>query len=99
MTREVTLSPSAGRLSLNSLFLIFPVTSSAKLMNMMSSPMDDTLPVNSVPLGLFFANVSKISSDNCFIPSDILSLCGSIPKITASTSCPFENDLTASSSD
>ena len=30
-------------------------------MNMMSSPIDDTWPVNSVPLGLFFANVSKNS--------------------------------------
>ena len=56
------LSPSEGRLSLNSLLLILPITSSAKLIKIKSSPTELTGPVNSVPLGLFFAKESKTSS-------------------------------------
>ena len=68
------LSPSDGRLSLNSLVLIFPMTSSAKPMKIKSSPIELTGPVNSVPFGLFLANVSNTSSESCLIPKDILSL-------------------------
>ena len=66
VTREVMLSPSEGRLSLNSLLFIFPMTSSAKLIKIKSSPIELTGPVNSVPFGLFLANVSNLSSDKLF---------------------------------
>ena len=43
-------------------------------MKIISSPIELTRPVNSVPLGLFLVNVSNTSSESCLIPKDILSL-------------------------
>ena len=57
------LSPSEGRLSLNSLILFFQQHLQLSLMKIKSSPIELTGPVNSVPLGLFLANVSKTSSE------------------------------------